>query len=256
MITGFYTSAGGAVTQGIRHGVLANNLANVNTAGFRRDVALVSSLPPEGERAHLPAADRNRFFERLGGGALPVVTHTIHEPGQTRQTGRSLDVAIVGPGFFRVRRLDGRIAYTRAGNFCLSPDRRLVTVDGRSEVLDDGNAPIQLDDAEIHIGRDGTLTKNERFLGRLGLVRFRDPSKLEKVGDNLFLAGAWAEDADEVQGSGAEVLQGHLELSGSNAVESMVEMIEVVRAYEANMGFVRIQDQTLARAVTDLGRLA
>jgi flagellar basal-body rod protein FlgG len=180
----------------------------------------------------------------------------MHRPGQTRQTGRSLDVAIVGPGFFRVRRPDGRIAYTRAGNFCLSPDRRLVTVDGRSEVLDEGNAPIRLDDTEVHIGRDGAITTDEAFLGRLGLVRFRDPAKLEKVGDNLFLAGAWAEDGAEIQTAAVEVVQGQLELSGASAVQSMVEMIEVLRAYEANMGFVRIQDQTLARAVADLGRLA
>ena len=256
MITGFYTSAGGAVTQGIRHGVVANNLANVDTVGFRRDVTVISTLPPEGERAGLPLLERSRFFESLGGGALPTTTHTVHEPGKVRQTGRSLDVAITGSGFFRVRRADGSLAYTRAGNFHLAPDGRLLTADGQAEVLGQGRTAIQLPDENVQIGRDGTLRRDGVELGRLGLVRFAEPSRLEKVGENLFVAGAWAEAEGGVGAGEVEVQQGQLEISGANAMESMVAMIEALRAYEANMSFIRIQDQTLARAVADLGRLS
>jgi len=254
MITGFYTSAGGAVTQGIRHGVVANNLANVDTVGFRRDVTVISTVPPEGERAGLPLLERSRLFESLGGGALPTTTHTVHEPGKMRQTGRPLDVAIAGAGFFRVRRANGSLAYTRAGNFRLAPDGRLLTADGLSEVLGDGGSAIQLPDENVQIGRDGAIRRDGAELGRLGLVRFAEPSRLEKVGENLFVAGARAEGG--IGAGEVEVQQGQLEISGANAMESMVAMIEALRAYEANMSFIRIQDQTLARAVADLGRLS
>jgi flagellar basal body rod protein FlgG len=257
MMHGLYVSTWGAIGSELRQQVVSNNLANVNTPGFRPDWSAMSSYKNKDDV--LGAANRpdRRVLWTVGGGAMVAETRTVYLAGPARETGRSTDLAIQGnEGFFAVQRGD-EIRYTRAGDFRVGPRGDLQTADGTWQVQGEGGAALLVGGTDVVVGRDGTVSRVQNGvreeLGRIRLVRFDHPDRLIKAGGTMFQA---PEDAG-LRPGGEEVLveQGALEGSGTNAAESMVQMIEAFRSYEANMQFMRTHDQLLGQAASNIARL-
>lgn len=251
MIYGLYTAASGAFVEDARADMTANNLANLDTVGFRRDFMSFSARGAESRDldATPDFAYANDVLDQLGGG---VVLHRVSRdlsPGALERTGRRLDVALEDEGYFVVER-NGRRFYTRAGNFTTDAAGRLVTMDGRARVLGAGGDDIVLADPERTALTDqGQFLLDGDVLGQLEIVRFADPSALIKVGDNLYTT-----DQEERPYEGT-VEQGMLERSSVNPVTEMVNLIRGFRAYEADLAVVRNLDTTLDRVANEVARL-
>jgi len=255
MITGLYKSAWGAMAAQIRHEVVANNMANVNSPGFRPDYAVLRSYKTRSEAAgESPRPDRRRLWT-VGGGGMIAETRTAHVAGPKRSTGLSTDLAIVGNrGFFMVERNE-EIRYTRAGNFRVNSAGELVTADGNWRVLGESGSPLQVETGNFTVGGDGEVrsARTGETIDQVALRDFEHPELLYKTGQNLFAAPGSA--GERQARADSHIQQGALEMSGTNAAQTMVNMIEAMRSYEANINFVRMQDQLLGRAVTEIARL-
>jgi flagellar basal-body rod protein FlgG len=221
--------------------VIANNLANAETTGFKR------------QRVEF-RDEFERVGSRLGRGVDPAETIVPETQidwsnGPLRGTGAPFDLAIAGEGFFVVQTDRGE-AYTRAGRFHLDDEGFLVNQDGHQVVGEGG--PIQIEGLDVAVGRDGQVTVDDQPLDRLKLVAFDEPFPLEKIGRSLFRAKDGADPREP--GPETVVRQGYLEGSNVEPVQEMVTMLIGFRAYEAGVKAIQAQDQTLERAVNDVGR--
>ena len=224
-------SGRGALAQSQKLEVIAHNLANALTVGFRRGTI--------GFDAKLDAAM----------GLDP-------RAGELDATRRPLDLAILGPGYFTVRDLEtGADSYTRAGNFSIDSSGRLVTADGRCQAVASDGRPLALDAAtagSLRVAEDGTLFSGDVEYGQLGVVEFEDVARVAPRGDNLV----------ESRGSGispapgSRIQQGTLERSSVDPALDMAELTKALRALEANLQMIRIQDATLERTVNEFARPA
>jgi flagellar basal-body rod protein FlgG len=222
-----------------RHEVLANNLANVSTAGFKADDLTLVPRQPIGPSAVAgPTA-----------GAWAVVQWTDFSQGPLRETGRTLDVALNGPGFFVVQTPRG-VRYTRAGAFELSADGRLVTRQGFPVLGERGS--IVLGSDRVRIGPGGELHQDGRRLDTLRVVDFPKPYRLLKEGDGLFSVADPAGVPELARGY--EVVGGALEGSNVNPVAMMVNMIDLLRRYEAAQRVIQAVDETARWATNEIGR--
>lgn len=259
MLYGLYTSGLGAIAQSVRLDVIANNIANLNTPGFRRDQISFRERLTEALEDIPDFRYYNALVDRHGGAPFIDSIRFDSQAGGYEQTGRPLDVAIQGDGFFAVREAGNpdRVLYTRAGNFLFNSQGRLVTADGRYEVLNTNLSPIDLLSVEdvspdFVIDQNGTLYQAGEAVGTLGVRDFDDYSKLLKQGDQLFEdLGAGPREA-----TGYRVDSGFLESSSANPLTEMTEMIKALRILESNLQMIRVQDSTLDRAVNDFGRVA
>jgi flagellar basal-body rod protein FlgF len=222
--------------------VAANNLANINTSGFKADELVTEEADDTG--AHADADPRNiRFVRDVG------LTRDMNQ-GEIALTGNPLDVAIEGNGFFMVQGPSGPL-YTRDGAFTISSEGQLVTADGRA-VLSSGGAPIQFDTSTGEaptIGRDGAITVAGSEVGQLGVVTFTAPGALSKVGDNLW--DAHGQTSGDFEGV---VEQGALEGSNVRPVIEITRLIEISRAYQSAAQFVTNTDDLRRRAIQTLGQ--
>jgi flagellar basal-body rod protein FlgF len=221
---------------------VANNLANVNTTGFKADSVLTEVDTPD--PAHSLDAPTDVRFVR------DALTIHDHSQGSLQMTGEPFDLAIQGEGFFTVRGPDGPL-YTRDGAFTLDATGQLVTKDGRA-VLSDGGAPIAIDlqRGQPTIGVDGAIRVNGEEAGRIGIATFANVAALKKFGDNLW-SGANAQPNPT-----AVLVQGAVENSNVNAVLELTNLIEISRAYESAAKFAINTDDLRQRAVQRLGGLA
>lgn len=221
--------------------VTANNLANVNTSGFKADDVMADNVDTA---AHAEDTPEDVIFVRDIGLARDM------RQGPIASTDNPLDVAIEGDGFFMVQGIGGETMYTRDGAFSLAGDGRLVTSDGHA-VLSSGGAPIVLDPQgeSPSIGRDGVIRVAGVEAGRIGAVRFAAPGALTKVGDNLWDAHGQA--SGEFQGV---VLQGAIEGSNVRPVLELTRLIEISRAYQSAAKIVSNSDELRQRAIQQLGR--
>ncbi|SFF29308.1 flagellar basal-body rod protein FlgF [Paracidovorax wautersii] len=217
-----YTSMTGASAASQRQAVLANNLANVSTDGFRAEMSTFRSVPIQG------GGSTTRVF------GLEATSGHDDTPGPVQRTGRSLDAMAVGKAWFAVQGTDGTEAYTRAGSFEVTPTGQLVTRTGLP-VLSDGGGPIELPPgADVTMGSDGTLTatiagQRPQAVGRLKLVTPTEDDPLKRGDDTLFrTASGDPLPADQ----NARLLSGATEGSNVNAVECMVGMIAASRQFE------------------------
>jgi flagellar basal-body rod protein FlgG len=246
MISGLYTAASGMAAFQTKLDVLANNLANVDTPGFKADLfTLVPSgtSPLDTDGAASPT-----------GSVEPGQTALDLSPGVLKHTGNPLDLAIAGPGLFAVETGQG-VAYTRAGNFSRSAEGFLVTPEG-FRVLGT-NGPIRLPEQGVSVDARGqvsasTGTEAARTEGQLRIVVGPALGSLTKVGANLYVptdgAGAPRDLAEPT------IVQGALEASNVNVVRSMVEMLATMRSFEAYQKTIQAIDQTAGQAAGDLGR--
>lgn len=247
----------GLDAQSSRMRVIANNLANVNTTGFKRDRAQFETLAYQTMvAAGAPSSAEARYATglSLGTGVQMTGTARINSQGTLTQTDNPLDIAIEGEGFFQVAMPDGRIAYTRSGNFNLSAEGQIVTSDGL-QLQPQVQVPEGVE--SITIGADGTISAKmtgeaeATELGQIELARFVNPPGLQALGDNLFVESA-ASGAPQVGAAGLDgrgnVRQGMLEASNVNVVQELVDMIETQRAYEVNSKMISATDEMLRNA--------
>jgi flagellar basal-body rod protein FlgG len=256
MIKSLWTAKTGLEAQQTKMDVIANNLANVSTNGFKKSRAVFQDLLYQNMRQAGGRNDMQNVLPaglQIGSGVRPVATERIQTQGSLEQTGNSKDVAIDGKGFFQVLMPDGNNAYTRDGSFQVNESGQLVTADGypiQPAVL------IPQDALSITIGKDGVVTVTQpgsnqsTQVGQLSLSTFVNPAGLQSIGDNLYLetsaSGMRNESTPGLNGAG-RLDQGYVETSNVNVVEEMVNMIQTQRAYEINSKAVQTSDEMLAK---------
>ncbi|HEX4122746.1 MAG TPA: flagellar basal-body rod protein FlgG [Verrucomicrobiae bacterium] len=252
MLRALYSSAAGMEAQQLNLDVISNNLANVNTAGFKKskiefqDLLYDTTAAPganEGNGNLLPTGIA------VGHGSRVVATSKIFTEGELTQTGERLDVAIQGDGFFQVQMPDGTLAYTRDGALKTSSNGEIVTSDGLP--VQGGWEPIPVGTTSVTISADGEVTTNgangpSNF--QVQLTRFANPAGLQAVGRNLYvetLASGTPETGTPNQAGFGSLQQGFLEMSNVKVVEEMVNMIVAQRAYEVNSKAVQAADEMM-----------
>ncbi|MEW6501094.1 MAG: flagellar basal-body rod protein FlgF [Thermodesulfobacteriota bacterium] len=225
------------IAQQQRLNQVSNNLANVDTAGYKKESVTFDEM--------LYNVTRNR--QRVGK-ALNILTN--HGQGVTEQTGNPLDLALSGPGFFRVQTPQG-VRYTRAGNFELDADGQLKMPNG-AQVIGEGG-PVVVEGEEVVIDRAGRVLVDGQVVNQLSIVTFADLRDLAKEGENLFRIKN--ETTQEQAVEGVEVKQGYLEKANVNTIEEMSELIDLQRAYEGQQKMIRAIDDIDNLAVRRVGSL-
>ena len=262
MMRSLYIAATGMEAQKLNIDIISNNLANVNTTGFKKSRADFQDLMYQTLRT--PGASSGEGSQvptgiQVGLGVKPVAVQKLFAQGDFVQTGNSLDMVIEGDGFFQVLMPDGTTSYTRSGSFKLDSEGRIVTSDGYP--LEPG-ITIPANTVSVSIGSDGKVmvlqagSSTPTEIGQIELARFINPAGLIAQGKNLLLAsGSSGEPA--TGNPGAEGLgtinQGFIEMSNVSVVEEMVNMIVSQRAYEINSKAVQASDEML-QAVNNLRR--
>jgi flagellar basal-body rod protein FlgF/flagellar basal-body rod protein FlgG len=243
---GMYLSGEGAAIQAQRLEVIANNLANVDTVGFKPDVPTFQARFAEAIQQGL-AAPGDESINDLGGGVKLIDVETDFSTGSLKETGGPLDLAITGNGFFHVLGDDGQQYLTRAGNFTLDAEGRVVTQNGHRPVLDQAGGEISLDpDQPFAVTPDGFISQAGNLVA-LGMSQPASLDELAKVGHNMFRPlGSVA----TVPLAERHVRQGYLEMSGANPVRQMMSMIETTRAFEANTRMIQNQDTMLGTLIS------
>jgi flagellar basal-body rod protein FlgG len=247
-----YSAATGMEAQQLNLNTIANNLANVNTPGFKRSKIEFQDLLYQKPRASGSDTGGGNLLPtgiEIGNGSRVAATSKVFTQGQLTQSGEKLDVAIQGDGFFEVQRPDGTIAYTRDGSFKLNASGQVVTIDGLPVLS--GFQPIPAGASAVTIAQNGEVTVESAGgtqTYRLTLTRFANPSGLRSLGGNLFeetpASGAPEAGQPGEQGFGS-TMQGYTEASNVNIVEEMVALIVAQRAYEINSKSIQTSDEML-----------
>lgn len=245
----------GLDAQQTRMAVISNNLANVNTIGYKKSRAIFEDLVYQNIRQVGAQTTQNTELPtglQLGTGVRTVATEKLHSQGNMQQTDNSLDIAVSGRGYFQILMPNGDINYTRDGSFKLDSSGQIGTAGGMTL---EPNITIPADASSISIGRDGTVSviqpgsADSVEVGQVQLADFINPSGLNPIGENLFsesvASGAPATGVPGDAEFGA-VLQGSLETSNVNVVEELVNMIETQRAYEMNSKAISTTDEMLS----------
>lgn len=240
-----YQAASGALLQQMRMDMLSNNLANVNTSGYKADkpiFRLEAPDAPEGGAVEIPG--------RLSPYAPPMEALTDFGPGPMTRTENPLDIAIVGDGFLEVQAPEGS-RFTRKGNLTINERGILSTSEGWPVMGQGGE--IAIDGSKVDISAHGEVYVDGEAVDVLRLVAFDQPEQLTKTGNTLFSApqgvAGNAMDEDQVQ-----IAQGFLEGSNVDAVRTMTEVIETMRIFEAYQRIIRSVDETTAKAVNEVGK--
>jgi flagellar basal-body rod protein FlgF len=262
MHEGIYIAASAGLKQGKKMEVIANNLANVNTTGYKRDrlafKELMPPFPPDsgleaGKNVLLPPDKSNSNVSYV------AITdqYTDFTEGAFKQTGATLDVALNGPGYFSVSTAEG-VRYTRNGNFRLDTQNRIVNQKGQP-VLNEQNQPIVIDTpgVDIAIDGDGNISAGTGLvnlpIGKLKLVNFENTKELEKIGDGLFYQTNT--NAEKKPTNGTSVRQGFLENSNVSSVEEMTEMLSTLRLFETYQKMIQAIDSMDDQSVNNIGRV-
>jgi flagellar basal-body rod protein FlgG len=258
MLRALYTSATGMQAQETNIDVISNNIANVNTTGYKRSRAefqdLIYQILTE-PGAPTSQATQSPSGIQVGLGVKTAAVQKVFSQGDLINTENQLDIAVEGEGFFQIQRPDGTIAYTRAGAFQRDQTGNLVTANG---YLLNPAIAIPANSIAVTIGEDGTVSvrlpggQAASQVGQITGVRFANPSGLRAIGKNLF---------EETQSSGTPVIgtfgqnefgtleQGFLESSNVSVVEQVVNLITAQRAYEANSKGIQTADDMLQQAI-------
>lgn len=268
MIRGFYTSTAGMIAQQRQMDMLSNNLNNIDTPGYKQDQGTLRTFP-------------EMLIHRLGGdppqnariGDVPTGVYqdeTIPDftQGTLIQTGKSTDVALItsqlpinpqtgaqdGALLFNVRTPAGALRYTRNGHFTLSPAGQLTDANGDT-VLNTAGRPIQLPSDQFQVAPDGTITVNGAAAGQIGVSYAASTNQLVKQGNGLFrTTGATLPAVAGRANIAFQIRQGYMEGANVNAEQTMTDMMEAYRVFEANQKMMLIEDNALNQAVTQVGR--
>ena len=241
MIKGIYAAASGMLPRIQKQETIANNLANVNTPGYKRESVFLQQFNALKARQNKTESEWQ----------VPMVdnVYTDFSRGSLEFTGNDFNVAIDGDGFFVVSTPEGE-AYTRNGNFHLNEEGVLVTSDNLPVLSDSGE--IIADGGELHIGIDGLITVGGEDFGKLQIVDFEKPYQLNKLSAGLYTPDT---DAGRIDLEFTYVRQGYLEKANVDVIQEMVDMIASYRNYESDQKAVQILDETLGKAVNEVGRV-
>jgi len=249
-----YLAASAALAYEKRLEVVANNLANLNTAGFKRDNVSFQAYmlnhagsPAPVNPPYPQAASPESFW-------VEYKSRTDFSPGFLRQTGNPFDLALNGKGFFSVESPDGEL-YTRRGNFSISPEGVLISQEGWPVMGDGGEIRVAGRNSnrrtlEVTVGEDGVLQVNGSKVGRIRVSDFSAPDSLTKVNGCYFKPGSAAPEPME----DCRVAQGFLEMANVEAVQLMTEMIEIHRGYESYQRVIRSIDDLNSKSINEVGR--
>ncbi|MFI5304235.1 MAG: flagellar basal-body rod protein FlgF [Nitrospiria bacterium] len=239
-----YPVLSGALTQEINLEVIANNLANMNSNGFKKDFSVLSAYDPLG--SDQPGQNGGKeplpYFGSLDG------ISTDFSPGAIKQTGSPLDVVVDGQNFFSVQ-TPGGIRYTQNGSFSLNSEGQIVTQSGYPVLGSSGT--ITLPPGKININNAGKVSVDGTEIDTLQVVQFSDLKKLMKTEGALFDASGQT----PIPSTEMSVQQGYIEGSNVNPVEEMVAMIRLTRLYEASQKVIQASDTMATRASNDLGKV-
>ncbi|WP_373501720.1 flagellar basal-body rod protein FlgF [Desulfococcus sp.] len=244
-----YMGASGAVVQQLRLEILSNNLANLGTSGFKRDLAVFSEAaqPPGTQQGAGAAASGDPRFPHP---VLPFGQSTDFSQGSLETTDQPLDVALNGDGFFSIQTPKG-VEYTRQGSFSLNAESRLVTPEGFPVLGESG--PITIEGEKVTITGEGDILVDDGEVGRLQIVDFSKPYRLKRtegtrfVPENPNAAGAPPETTTVVQGA--------VEVSNTEAITAMTQMIEVNRLFESYQKVIQTTSEMDQKAARELGRI-
>lgn len=225
MISGIYNLIDGSLTQQLRFETIANNMANINTNGFKKNII--------------------SFNQALEMNSISKADFT---QGPVRHTGNELDVALDSEGFFKIQTGNG-IRYTRDGAFTLDENGTLVTLNGDS--VFGQNGPITIDGSKVTIGGDGQVQVDDESVDRLIVVDFENPQLLQKEGGSMYFYSGEEKEISTVEDVGVQ--QGYLESSNVNSTEEMIKMIETYRAFESVQKAIQSIDKVTDKMVNDYG---
>lgn len=252
MIRALHTAATGMDAQQQRIDVISNNLANVNTTGFKKQRADFQDLLYQTVRSPGTSSAQGAAVPtglQVGTGVRTAATHRTFTVGDVMQTGNGTDLAIQGDGFFQITLPGGQLAYSRAGNFEADAQGQLVTTDGfpldPAITVPQGSGPLT-------IGKDGTVSVDidgqSNEIGQIQLASFVNPGGLQAIGSNFFKATTASGEA-QVGPPGSpglgELQQGALEMSNVKVVEEMINLISSQRAYDINSKVLQASDEML-----------
>jgi flagellar basal-body rod protein FlgF len=264
MSKGIYTAVSGAIAQSAKMDTIANNLANVNTPGFKRDSQIfkeyLSAYEKEPTTITVPRvpASIESFYDMQGGDKSYVDlagTATDFTQGGLKQTGNSLDLALEGDGFFEVLTPEG-VRFTRAGSFTVDNQGRVTTKQG-FPVLKEGvpgtdptSRFIQTTGGQVSVGDDGQLFENGTQVGKLSIVNVSNKEALQKIGSSFY--GLRTNIPAETTNGNAKVIQGFVESSNVNIVSEMSDMISATRTFESTQKAIQAYDEMQKKLVNEV----
>lgn len=252
---GLYIAASGASSQMHRQEVLTNNMANINTVGFRPHTVAIRARDVVRNEDSLGLVDSNAMLEKLGGGVVPVATRLSESQGPLERTGRDLDVAIDGKGFLVVSVGDGDegLRLTRDGRLAVNEDGVLVTSADGAVVMGDGGE-IEIDPSmPVEIASDGSVSQNGGVVGRLQIATVDEAWRLVSEGKGLHRA-ADGRGLDLMDAPG-RVVQGAVEGSGVDAIRTLMGVTTASRSAQTNIEMISMIDENMGMAVSRLGRV-
>lgn len=256
MNRGLYTAYTGMLAQQLKLDTISNNIANANTTGFKKENVVIESFN-EVYMKKINDPENMMSVQRIGkstSGSHVANIYTNFEQGGLQETESPFNIALEGTGAIAVGKpdADGNMAikYTRDGNLTSDQENRLVTTDGYY-VLGTEGEPITLGNSAPRITETGSVYDGNTYLDQIRIVDFEDLSTLKKIGDELYETT----DASVEKAFEGKVVQGFLEGSNVNSVSEMVNMINVMRSYEAGQKIITTYDSTLSKAVNEVGRV-
>jgi flagellar basal body rod protein FlgG len=251
MLYGLYLSANGVIASSYKQDVVANNLANSEAVGFKRDVATFQERLTEAQERGRPGMS-NRMLEMLGGGTFVSPAQVDTRQGELEPTGNAMDVAIEGDGYFAVTDRGGS-RLTRNGQFMVDRKGQLILANGDGQaVLDPKGKPIKLlPGLPTNIAADGTITQAGQAAGRIGVFDVADRGQLLKEGGSLLAHPGQT----LAPAATARLRPEFVERANVDPASELAELMEAQRQLEANANMIRYQDQTLGRLVNEVGKI-
>lgn len=249
MIRGLYTAASAMNVLEKKTNIRANNLANVNTNGFKKSEGITRSFP-EMLLSRIEEGEPDQEIGELSTGAFMERSFKDLSQGNFLRTDNKLDFAIEGEGFFVIE-TDAGERYSRDGNFTINADSELVTQSGNPVLDNNGNRIQLIPDQDFRVSANGQITFNNGLQGaEINLVDFAEESELIQEGDTLYAA----RDGAEVLNSNAGIAQGYIEGSNVKIVEEMAKMIKTTRQYESSQKVISSLDESLSKVINEVGK--
>lgn len=254
MAKGFYSLTSGMLTQNRNLSNISNNLANIATPGYKKDTLLSTTFSEELQyRTGNLDKSRSILDDQVESGKIRAVYKTVtsHEQGGFDDTGRILDFAVLGEGYFQIQRPEGEAVYTRNGSFTID-NEGFLSLQHMGRVLDSEGAPILMPTDKINVNEQGTITTvDNQVLGQIGLVNFEDKDSLVKTDEGMFRNEA---DAVIIQENIGQILNKTLERSNVDPMQETMNMMSSQRALQSASQALKMYDQLLAKA-SEIGRL-
>jgi flagellar basal-body rod protein FlgF len=253
MLYGLYLSATGVMTSSYRQDVIANNIANAESVGFKRDLALFQERPTEAEAQGLPPSRTNALMEALGGGVFASPTLVDRSQGEL-EPGNNLDAAIVGQGYFQVSNGD-KTNFTRDGRFIINQKGHLSLANNENyEVLDTKGKPITIDsNVSTEIDTTGLISQKSQPVAQISVVDVPDPTLMKKSGGTMMTYP----DATQIRpATDAIVRNGFIERANVEPSTELANLMDAQRQLEANANMIKYQDQMLQKLCNDVGKIS